>query len=194
MKRLALLVAALSAALLFPTLASAKGPDRASISGPGLDKPVVIEGYGEDGSSSLGVLATQGGFFAQMFSATGVGVLHSRPKLSLGPRYNVTYRVPGGEGGASTVQQELYPYAARGPVTYMSPGQTFWETQRTAGGWFRGTSALKEMLLQAGLPATAPPNRAAHARKLGVALGAGAGIAAAAGLALLSRRRRRTSH
>jgi hypothetical protein len=194
MKHLPILLAALGAALLFPTLATAKGPDRASISGPGLRQPVTIEGYGEDGSSSLGVLATQGGFFAQMFGATGGGVLHARPKLSLGPRYKVTYRVPGGDV-SSTVQQDLYPYAARGPVTFMSAGQTFWGTQRTTGGWFRGTPSLKQMLVDAGLPATAPPSRAARARKLGVALGAGAGIAVTAGgLALLYRRRRQTSH
>jgi hypothetical protein len=190
MKRLFLLAAALGAALLFPALAIAKGPDRATITGPGLEQPVVIEGDGEGGSSALGVFATQGGFFAQMYGATGYGSLPGRPKLKLGPRYEVTYRVPGGGGGASTVQQDLYPYAARGPVSYMTAGQVFWGTQRTVGGWARGTSALKEILVQAGLPATAPANRAAHAHKLGVALGAGAGVAiAAVGLALLYRRR-----
>src|SRR5437867_4653937 len=111
MKRLLLLAAALGAALLLPTLAAAKGPDRASISGPGLSHPVTIEGDGESGSSALGVLAGEGGFFAQMYGATGPGTLRARPKLKLGPRYQVTYRVPG-QDGASTVQQDLYPYAA----------------------------------------------------------------------------------
>lgn len=194
MKRLALLSAALGAALLSPTVATAKGPDRASITGPGLRQPVTIEGIGEGGSDPLSVLAMDGGFFAQMYGAGGTGILHARPKLSLGPRYQVTYRVPGGEDGASTVQQDLYPYATRGPVSYMAPGQTFWEVQRTQGGWFRATPAVKTMLVQAGLPASAPPQRAARAHKLGVALGTGAGIAVAAGaLALLYRRRRRTS-
>jgi hypothetical protein len=192
MKRLVLLTAVLGAALLFPALAVAKGPDRATITGPGLEQPVVIAGDGEGGSgSALGVLATQGGFFAQMYGATGYGSLPGRPKLKLGPRYRVTYRVPGGESGASTVQQDLYPYAARGPVSYMPADQVFWDTQRTSGGWARGTSGLKEILVQAGLPARAPANRAAHAHKLGVALGAGGGVAVAAlGLAFLYRRRR----
>jgi hypothetical protein len=194
MKRLLLLAAALGAALLYPTLATAKGPDRATISGPGLEQPVVIEGDGEGGSSALGILATQGGFFAQMYGATGYGALPGRPKLKLGPRYQVTYRVPGGEAVPSRVQQDLYPYAARGPVTYMKTGQLFWGTQRTVGGWVRGPRTLKAVLVQAGLPAKAPSNRAAHAHKLGVALGAGAGVAVAAGaLALLYRRRRHTS-
>jgi hypothetical protein len=193
MKRLSLLVAALGAALLFPTLATAKGPDRATIIGPGLEHAVVIEGDGEGGSDALGVLATQGGFFAQMYGATGYGSLPGRPKLKLGPRYKVTYRVPGGDG-ASTVQQDLYPYATRGPVSYMKAGQVFWVVQRTAGGWARGTSTLKAVLIRAGLPARAPANRAAHAHKLGVALGTGGGVAVAAGaLALLYHRRRHTS-
>jgi hypothetical protein len=195
MKRLPLLVAALGAALLLPALATAKGPDLASISGPGLGHTVTIGGDGEGGESPLGILVTQGGFFAQMYGATGPGTLRARPKLSLGPRYQVTYRVPGGDAGASTVQQDLYPYAARGPVSFMSRGQMFWGTQRTTGGWFRGTQALKQVLVQVGLPATAPPNRVAHAHKLGVALGAGAGIAVAAGaLALLYRRRSHPVH
>jgi len=194
MNRLFLLVAALGAALLFPALALAKGPDRATITGPGLERPVVIEGDGEGGTSALGVLATQGGFFAQMYGATGYGALPGRPKLKLGPRYKVVYRVPGGEAEASTVQQDLYPYAARGPVSYMASGQVFWGTQRTAGGWARGPRALNAILVQAGLPRRAPANRAGHAHKLGVALGAGAGVAVAAGaLALLYRRRRHSS-
>jgi hypothetical protein len=193
MKRLLLFAAALGAALLLPTLAAAKGPDRASISGPGLSHALTIDGDGEGGSSPLGILAGEGGFFAQMYGATGPGTLNARPKTSLGPRYVVTYRVPG-EDGASTVQQDLYPYAARGPVSYMSRGQTFWGTQSTVGGWFRATSSLKQTLVQAGLPATAPLNRAARAHKLGVALGAGVGIAVAAGGLALLYRRRRTSH
>ena len=50
------------------------------------------------------------------------------------------------------------------------------------------------MLVQAGLPATAPPQRAARVFKLGVALGAGAGLAVAAGALALLYRRRHTSH
>ena len=193
MKRLLLFAAALGAALLLPALSAAKGPDRAWISGPGLSHPVTIDGDGESGPTPLGILAGEGGLFAQMYGATGPGTLRARPKTKLGPRYQVSYRVPGPDGG-STVQQDLYPYAARSPVSYMSRGQTFWGTQSTLGGWFRGTSSLKQMLVQAGLPATAPTNRAAHAGKLGVALGAGVGIALAAGALALLYRRRRTSH
>jgi hypothetical protein len=77
----------------------------------------------------------------------------------------------------------------------MTPGQKFWDTQSTPGGWCRGTPDLKRVLVKAGLPPAAPVTRA-HAHRLGVAVraGAGAGIAVCAGaLGLLYRRRRSAS-
>jgi hypothetical protein len=74
----------------------------------------------------------------------------------------------------------------------MTPAQTFWGSQSTNGGWFRGSSQLKQMLVPSGLPTTAPVAHAAHGRGVGIALETGAGIAvavAAAALALLRRRR-----
>jgi hypothetical protein len=106
----------------------------------------------------------------------------------------VTYTVPGPYGD-STLRQDLYPYAVKGPASYMTPGQKFWDTQSTPGGWYRGTPDLKRVLVKAGLPPAAPATRA-HAHRLGVAVraGAGAGIAVCAGaLGLLYRRRRSAS-
>jgi hypothetical protein len=102
----------------------------------------------------------------------------------------VTYTVPG-PSGDSTLRQDLYPYAVDGPASYMAPDQKFWDTQATQGGWYRGTVTLKRMLVKAGLPAVGPARRARPMHKVGVALGAGAGLAVAAGtLGLLYRRRR----
>ena len=94
----------------------------------------------------------------------------------------MTYRVPGPYGD-STLRQTLYPYAVNGPASYMAPGQKFWGSESTQGGWYRGTATLKAMLVKAGLPATAPTKRAGRgqAHKRAVAVGAGAGIALAAG-------------
>jgi hypothetical protein len=188
MRRTLPAVAALAAVLLLPGPAAAKGPSTASISGPGLDHAISIQGYGEGGNSSpLG----EGGFFAQAFEQTPSSTSRRRPATQLGPRYVVTYTVPGGSSGDSTLHQDLYPYAANGPASYMAPNQTFWETQKTPGGWFRGGVQLRQMLVKAGLPVRAPTSqREAHAGRLGVALGAGAGVAAAAAaFALLYRRR-----
>ena len=194
MKRALPAVAALAAMLLLPGTAAAKGPSAASISGPGLDHAISIQGYGEGANSSpLGILVEQGGFFAQAFEQTPTSTSGRRPSTRLGPRYVVTYTVPGGPSGDSTLHQDLYPYAANGPASYMAPNQTFWETQKTLGGWFRGGIQLRQMLVRAGLPARAPSQREAHAGRLGVALGTGAGVAAAAAVFALFYRRRSVS-
>lgn len=200
MRRPLVLAAALTALLLFPAAAAAKGPSTATITGPGLAQALTFEGYGpggEGGSTSpLGILVGEAGFFPQAFEQTPVATTRSRPADRLGQRYDVKYTVPG-PNGDSTLRQALYPYAADGPASYMAPGQKFWDTQSTPGGWYRGTATLKSMLVKAGLPATAPTKRAARtqAHKRAVAVGAGAGVAIAAGaLGLLYRRRRSTSH
>jgi hypothetical protein len=113
---------------------------------------------------------------------------------TLGPRYEVTYTVPGGPNGESSLRQELYPYAARGPVTYMAPDQKFWGSQYTPGGWSLGTLQLRKALVKAGLPLHAPESRAHAQRTIGVGIGAGAGIAlAAVALGLLNRKRLRST-
>jgi hypothetical protein len=191
-----LLAAALTALLLFPAAATAKGPSAATISGPGLAHALTIDGYGEgDSTSPLGILVTEGGFFAQAFQQTPSSTSRLRPADRLGPRYDVKYTVPGGSSGDSTLRQALYPYAVNGPASYMTPGQKLWGTQSVPGGWYRGSDTLKGMLVKKGLPATAPApaptKRTASGRVVAVAAGAGVAAAAAA-LALLYRRRRST--
>jgi hypothetical protein len=195
MRRPMLLGTALTALLLVPAVATAKGPSAATITGPGLDHAVTIDGYGEgDSTSPLGILVTEGGFFAQAFQQTPTSTSRSRPADRLGPGYDVKYTVPGGSSGDSTLRQALYPYAVNGPASYMTPGQKLWGTQSVPGGWYRGTDTLKGMLVKEGLPATAPTTRG-HAGGRTVAVAAGAGVAlAAAALVLLYRRRHSTLH
>jgi hypothetical protein len=190
MTRRFLLPAALAAfALVIPATATAKGPSEATITGPGLSSPIKFTGNSEGGwSNAFGQLVQWGGFFPQTFGQSPDPVLRARPNMSLGPRYSVTYIVPG--PSTDTLRQDLYPYAASGPVTYMEPGQKFWGDQKTHGGWYRGYSELKSTLIEAGLPKKAPAthDRVATVRK--IALGAGAGVVlAAAALALIRRRR-----
>ncbi len=193
MRRPLLLAAALAALLSFPAAATAKGPSAASITGPGLRHVLSIQGYGEGGNdTALGMLVSEGGFFPQAFGGTPTATT-SQPVGSLGPRYEVTYTVPGGTHGDSTLRQDLYPYALQGPVTYMAPAQKFWDTQSTRGGWYRGNVQLRRVLVKAGLPPRAPAKRARAERKIGVAAGAGAGVALAAGAIVLLRRRHRST-
>ena len=187
-----LFVAALTALLLFPAAAVAKGPSAATISGPGLSHAITIEGFGEgDSTSPLGILVTETGFFPQAFEQTPSSTTRSRPTDLLGPRYDVKYTVPG-PNGDSTLRQTLYPYAVNGPASHMAGGQKLWGTQSVPGGWYRGTATLKGMLVKEGLPATAPATRARASGRTG-ALAAGAGVAFAAGALFLLYRRRRST-
>ena len=147
------LVAALTVALVVPALAAAKGPAGASISGPGLERTLTITGDGEGLGTQLGGLAMKSGFFAQMFGQTPDPTFRTRPAGTLGPRYTVIYVVPGPNDIQSRVVQRVYPFAKPVALTYMKTGQPFWQTDRTHGGWFRASLALKRILLRAGVPA-----------------------------------------
>jgi hypothetical protein len=147
------LVAAIVVALVLPTLATAKGPSSASITGKGLERTLTIGGDGEALGTQLGALSMRSGFFAQMFGQTPDPTLRTRPRGTLGPRYTVVYVVPGPNNIQSRVVQRVYPFAKPVALTYMKTGQPFWQTDRTHGGWFRASLALKRILIRAGVPA-----------------------------------------
>jgi len=156
MRRLLLLASAGTLAALVATApAAAKGPSTASLTGPGLDHALPVNGEGEAGPGTpLGSLVELGGFFPQMFLSVPDPTIRTRPAGDLGPRYRVVYRVPGPHG-TSTVVQDVYPYA-KTPVTHMSPNQRFWGLNRTHGGWFVAGPGLKVTLVAAGLPESPP--------------------------------------
>jgi len=154
MRRYLVAVAALAAALVLSGAAAAKGPSSASITGPGLERQLAVAGQGEMGPGTpLGTLVDFGGFFAQMYGQTPSPTLEVRPKGVLGPRFTIVYVVPGPNSVASRVVQFFYPYAKPVPLTYMKPGQTYWGTRKTEGGWYRASTALTRALVAAGLPA-----------------------------------------
>lgn len=150
------LIAAALVALALPALAVAKGPVSAYISGPGLDRGLAVRGGGEAAGTALGTLASGSGFFAQMFGQSPDPTLAARPRGTLGVRYKVVYVVPGPNDIQSRVVQYIYPYAKPTPLTYMKPGQRFWDGEKAHGGWYRASARLTRMLIRAGLPAAAP--------------------------------------
>ena len=85
-------------------------------------------------------------------------MLADRPKGELGPAYAIAFDMPGPNSEIDVIRMDLYPYAPNGPVTYTKPGQPFFRTQETRGGWFQAPRTLKRTLISAGLPATAPPS------------------------------------
>ncbi len=158
MKRVLVLVVVMLAATVLPSAAPGKGASEATIVGPGLEAPIALRGSGEPGSGAqLGEIAEASGFFAAVFPQTPDPMLARRPAGVLGPRYTITYTMPGPDNVADELVQHVYPYAQPHPVTYVQPGQRFWTTERTRGGWYVASySSLKDQLVAAGLPATAP--------------------------------------
>jgi len=145
------LAAAVLAGLALPALAAAKGPTAASISGPGFSKTVKVLNDGSGGTAG-GDLAQQAGFFPAAFGQSPDPMLHRRP-ADLGPRYAIVWKVPGA-GPRERLQQDLYPYARGGAVTYMKPGQPIFD-MTTRGGWYRDPQ-LKRTLVGLGLASQAP--------------------------------------
>jgi hypothetical protein len=137
-----------------PALALAKGPSEASIEGPGLSGSLTLPGG--EGNGLLGDFIMSAGFFPAVFRQSPDPMLEARPQATLGPKYVVTYVVPGPSGKEDLLYQDVYPYAKPDPVTYTEPGQRFWGTEETRGGWFVGLYGLEDQLVKVGLPATAP--------------------------------------
>jgi MYXO-CTERM domain-containing protein len=158
MKRTLILLAIVALAL--PATAAAKGPSGASIDGPGTGGGIDLSGSLGPGTE-LGDFTTWSGFYPAVFRQTPDPMLDSRPEGDLGPKYTVTYTVPGPNGETWKIKQDLYPYVKRGPITYMEPGQEIFETEGTRGGWYLAEIALKDLLVKAGLPATPPTNTSA---------------------------------
>jgi hypothetical protein len=181
-------VLALLAALAVPAAAAAKGPDQASISGPGLAKTIVLDGNGESTGTGLGQLAMLAGFFPAAFRESPNPMLERAPTKQLGPMYRVRYRVPGPDNQTFWIDAALYPYAKGGALTYTKPGQRIFG-MHTRGGWFLGGTELKLALLHDGLAAHAPGASGTNAALVAGIAVPGALALAAAGL-LYHRRRR----
>jgi hypothetical protein len=150
MRRLILLLAL--ALLAMPSQALGKGPSAATMEGPGGGGGITFSG--DEGSGPLGNLTQQSGWFAAVFEQEPNPMLAARPKGDLGPKYTVTYTVPGPNNDTFTITQDVYPYASSGPVTYLAPGQPIFD-MKTRGGWFQAGPDLKATLVAAGLPESA---------------------------------------
>ncbi len=153
--RKVLLVLLAAVAVAFPASAYAKGASDASIEGPGLGKTVKISGNGESSGDRLGNLGQSAGFFPAVYGQSPDPMTDARPAGRLGPRYRIVWTVPG-PNGESKITQDAYPYAQPQPVTYMKPGQVFWDGQHTRGGWYVGDAQLRASLIAVGVPSSAP--------------------------------------
>ena len=183
------------AAVALPTAALAKGAESATLSGPGLKKAgILITGGGEPGSGTpLSQLADEAGFFPQVFGQSPDPLLTAAPKGPLGPAYTIGWVMPGPSGTKSTIVQTVYPYAKPDPLTYLKPGQTFFDGQTTLGGWYQTPVRLKSDLVAIGIPATAPGGGgfSVDLTTIGLAAALAAALALSVIMALRFRRRPR---
>ncbi len=143
-------------ALLLPAAGLAKGASEATISGPGLGDGITLAGEGRPGGDQLMQIAQDGGFFSAVFLTTPNPMLAERPAGTLGPKYAIVYTMPGPNGESDQIRQDVYPYATPEPLTYVEPGQGFFTTETTVGGWYVAGSILRDDLVAVGLPETPP--------------------------------------
>jgi hypothetical protein len=154
---LPLMMALIAASILAPP-ASAKGPTQAILTGPGIADPILLK---EPDSPTIGPVLSDvvmdSGFFYEAWANEGPrGHLMHRPTGDLGPRYTITYTMSLDDSRSNDIVQYVYPYARPRPVTSMPPGQAFWGTSETTGGWYSAPLTLRRTLITAGLPPTAP--------------------------------------
>jgi hypothetical protein len=133
--------------------AHAKGPDRATVSGPGIGTTqLTMEG---DPLRRLERLLEATSFWD---SIEAIDWEAEPPTGDLGARYTVTYHVPDvhDPGGAKpdSISQELYPFAESGPVVHLPSGQTVFDTP-LAAGWIPADDRLVGLLTALGATPTA---------------------------------------
>jgi len=155
------------------TPALAKGPTQARITGPGLARGIVISGNGEPGQlSKLAMLATRTNLYAVLFGPGGsiqapVRLRIPPPAASIGPRYTITYTLPGatpqGTVKLGRIRQDLYPLAAGGPLIYTPSGQIGFGQPLRIPGWIRASTRLTRTLSKLGVPLRQMQEQRTHA-------------------------------
>jgi hypothetical protein len=74
------------------------------------------------------------------------------PTDALGPSLVLTYAVDEHGQGSGTLRQVVYPHAQGGPLTYTEPGQRFFDSLVSSGGWYRASGTFVNALEDVGVP------------------------------------------
>jgi hypothetical protein len=195
--------------LVLASPASAKGPGfedrdavagRAAITGPGLDRPMVLSWHGDCLMYCM-ELTPQNTFVdlagnAGLFGFRGDGLLNSSPKGDLGAAYVVRLELVLRNGERQHATLEMYPYGPGDlppyvtvrPWFHIPPGiHVLGEAMKS--GWWPASPLLLQELKDEGLPGR---NAAAHgSSRAGMAAGLAAFGALLLAGAILGRPRRR---
>jgi hypothetical protein len=149
--------------LAWPGVAHAKGPESATIEADNLTNPIAISGP-EGGGSDFWKLVEQSGFLPALFGQIPDPMLDAAPTDELGAALVVTWQLPSPANTTDVIRQTLYPNAAGGPLTYTEPGQPFFGSERSRGGWFRApaelTATIERIVVTGSAPAAAIPTAA----------------------------------
>ncbi|MDH2427324.1 hypothetical protein [Sphaerisporangium sp. TRM90804] len=201
MRRTITVLAVLLAAILMGGPAWAKGPDRATVSGPGLAGAVDVRPDREGRSPFLDPLREASGIHLALFEEYPGTLAKERPEGDLGPRYRIAWHVPWTGDGLEVVQ-DVYPYATPRLAVHTAAQEG---VERS--GWYAAPALLKATLVALGLPerppatppaarpspAATPAAAAGPSPALTIALPLAVGALAGAGVISLVTRRRRTS-
>lgn len=134
-------------AVVPPGLAWAKGPIGVEIDGPGLQEPLVVEMH-SPAAETMWALQEQVGLLV------GAQTLTVPPAGELGDVYRLTWFFSESRE-RDRVEQDVYPWAAGGPVVHTLPGETDWHRLIPAG-WTRGGAGLAEAFTRLGVPLGTP--------------------------------------
>jgi hypothetical protein len=153
MKKRMLTITVVACAIVVTTVgtALAKGPESATLSGPGIDGPTELN----QNDPQVGQLMELSGIWFETDQR-----LPSEPVGNLGPAYTLTWVNSGPPEDTveeRTIRQILYPYAEGGPLIHTPPqvGLVGWGSGVL--GWSEAPDRVIETLQALGVPAPAPP-------------------------------------
>ncbi len=141
----------------FSDSVSAKGPESATITGPGIDRPIeLIDTANPDLVTRL---MQQTGLW---FTTGDLPRPLEEPLAELGPSYTLAWIngiPPGKSVDERTIVQVIYPDAENGPVIH-TPDQEALSGGWGPGviGWFAAPSGLRDTLAELGVPISAAPS------------------------------------
>ena len=122
--------------------------DRVSIRGPELTGRVPIDHLSADHSAAVRFFGESGMAQSLLYGGLTPCRDSARPAGELGPRYTVTWSMGPDQWGL----QDVYPYAAGGPVIH---DRGFAFEPDAPGGWFRADHRLLAVWAAVGLPTRA---------------------------------------
>ena len=134
-------------------IAFAKGPESATITGPGIDEPIELinaDYFDSDYTDHVKELMRQTGLWFATSSR-----ISTEPAGDLGPPYTLTWinsGPPSDSVDKRTIRQTLYLYADNGPVihTPAQEGLEGWGTNVI--GWFTAPDGLRDTLAALDVP------------------------------------------